>query len=1159
MPRLLLLLASECALRRINHRAVSCSGELDSSGDPTVQWEREGAARKAMANPRTGEREIFCCFLSVQPAPAHESRAGTLSTPIQRRPSISERLHHAQTQNTARLLYHHLLATRSTSSPLCQCHHIYPVSETFCVRQLAAAAEMAAPTLILLQQLFTLMLLFIGATVMVRPARAADMPMPVNEEVLGLVVFKSALSDPSGALATWMESDATPCGWACVECDPATSRVLRLALDGLALSGPMPRGLDRLPALQELSLARNNLSGPIPPGLSLLKSLRSLDLSYNSFSGPLPDDVALLGSLRYLDLTGNAFSGPVPASFPPTIRFLMLSDNQLSGPIPKGLAKSPLLLHLNMSGNQLSGSPDFAGALWPLSRLRTLDLSRNQFSGPVTDGIARLHNLKTVNLSGNRFFGAVPEDIGLCPHLSSIDLSSNAFEGHLPDSIEQLGSLVHLSASGNRLSGDVPAWIGKLTALQHLDLSDNSLTGSLPDSLGDLKALKYLSLSKNQLSGSVPDSMSGCTKLAELHLRGNNLNGSIPDALFDVGLETLDMSSNALSGVLPSGSTRLAETLQWLDLSGNQLTGGIPAEMALFFKLRYLNLSRNGLRTQLPPELGLFHNLTVLDLRSTGLYGAMPSDLCESGSLAVLQLDGNSLAGPIPDSIGNCSALYLLSLGHNGLTGPIPASIAELKKLEILRLEYNSLSGEIPQQLGGLENLLAVNISHNRLVGRLPASGVFQSLDASALEGNLGICSPLVTEPCRMNVPKPLVLDPNEYTHGGGDNNLETNGGGAGVPRKRRFLSVSAMVAICAALVIILGVILITLLNMSARRRAEAGVLKELESDVTSSSTNKSSKLAAGKVVTFGSGSSLRSEDFVGGADTLLSKATEIGRGVFGTVYRASVGEGRVVAIKKLVTSNIVQSRDYFDREVRILGKAKHPNLMPLKGYYWTPQLQLLITDYVPHGSLEARLHGNDAGAFPPLTWAERFRVVSGTARGLAHLHQAFRPPMIHYNVKPSNILLDEHCNPMVADFGLARLLPKLDKHVLSSRFQGGGMGYVAPELACQSLRVNEKCDIYGFGVLILELVTGRKAVEYSDDDVVILIDQVRVLLEHGNVLECVDPAMGSEFPEEEVLPVLKLGMVCTSQIPSNRPSMAEVVQILQVIKAPVGGRMEAF
>ena len=298
--------------------------------------------------------------------------------------------------------------------------------------------------------------------------------------------------------------------------------------------------------------------------------------------------------------------------------------------------------------------------------------------------------------------------------------------------------------------------------------------------------------------------------------------------------------------------------------------------------------------------------------------------------------------------------------------------------------------------------------------------------------------------------------------------------------------------------------------------------------------------------------------------NALLSKATEIGRGAFGMVYRTPVGNGRVVAVKKLVAANMVRSREEFKREVRVLGKARHPNLLPLKGYYWTPQLQLLITDYAAHGSLEAWLHGVGGGAeLPPMTWEERFRVVSGTSRALAHLHQAFRPPLVHYNVKPSNIfLLDAECNPAVGDFGLARLLPgKLaDGGGRGSRFQaGGGMGYVAPELACQSLRVNEKCDIYGLGVLILELVTGRRVVEYGDDDVVVLMDQVRVLLEHGNALECVDPGMGGHVPEEEVLPVLKLGMVCTSQIPSNRPSMAEVVQILQVIKAPVGGgRMEA-
>jgi len=466
--------------------------------------------------------------------------------------------------------------------------------------------------------------------------------------------------------------------------------------------------------------------------------------------------------------------------------------------------------------------------------------------------------------------------------------------------------------------------------------------------------------------------------------------------------------------------------------------------------------------------------------------------------------------------------------------------MSQLKRLEILNREFNNLSGEIPQQLGTLQNLLAVNISHNQLIGRLPMEGIFQSLDRSALEGNLGLCSPLVAEPCKMNVPKPLVLNPNAYLNGDNDSMIS-------MPqpiksRHRRFFSVSTIVAISAALVIIFGVLVVSLLNISARRRL--GLLENALESICSSST-KSSSPAIGKTVLFGSKSSLRSEDLVS-AESVLSKAIEIGRGAFGTVYKSSIGEGRIVAIKKLLTPNIIQYHDDFDREIRVLAKARHPNVMPIKGYYWTPQLQLLMSDYTPNGSLQARIHQSRE----PLPWASRFKVVLGMAKGLAYLHQSFRPPIIHYNVKPSNILLDENCNAMVSDFGLAKLLPKLDRHIMNSRFQSA-MGYVAPELACQSLRINEKCDVYAFGVVVLELVTGRKPVEYGEDDVVILIDMVRVMLEQGNVLECVDAKMG-EYPEEEVLPVLKLGLVCASQIPSSRPTMAEVVQILQVIKAPV-------
>ncbi|OAY76584.1 hypothetical protein ACMD2_17457 [Ananas comosus] len=924
---------------------------------------------------------------------------------------------------------------------------------------------------------------------------AEDIPVaPLNDEVLGLIVFRSALSDPSGALSSWSEADATPCGWQRVECDPATSRVVRLELPSLSLqsSRGLPRGLDRLPSLRSLVLSRNNLSGPLPSGLSLLPSLRSLDLSSNSLSGPSLRP-PLLPCLRFLDLSSNSFSGPSPPL-------------SLLPPLPPPLPQLPL-----------RPPPPLA-------------LLLNAPSSP-------------------------PQPLQQPPHRPPATPSP----APLPDSLRLLSSLVSFSAAGNRLSGPLPAWVGNLSVLQLLDFADNDLSGSLPDTFGGLRDLNYLGLSNNRLGGSIPRSLAQCARLRELRMKGNALSGSIPEALFDLGLESIDLSSNQLSGAVPAGSARLAEALRWLDLSENRFAGNIPAEMGLFFNVRYLNLSWNELRTQLPPELGLFRNLSVLDLRSSALYGPIPGELCDSGSLAVLQLDGNALSGAIPPEIANCSSLYLLSLSHNSLSGSIPAAMAELKKLEILRLEYNNLTGEIPPQLAGLDNLLAVNISHNRLIGRLPAGPVFETLDSSAIDGNLGICSPLVAEPCRMNVPKPLVLDPNAYPHDGGRSGGAANQlvdfPGRATAKRRNFLSVSAIVAISAAVVILVGVAVVTLLNISARRRI--GLLENALESICSSSTKSTGSPAVGKTVLFGQKSSLRSEvETVGGAEALLSKAAELGRGVFGTVYKASVGEGRAVAIKKLLAANVVNSHDDFDREVRTLGKARHRNLMPVKGYYWTPQLQLLISDYAPRGSLHARLHEVDAALF---SWPDRLKVVLGVAKGLAYLHQSFRPPIIHYNIKPSNVLLDESGEPMVSDFGLARLLPKLDRHVASARFQGG-MGYVAPELACQSLRINEKCDVYGFGILVLEVVTGRRPVEYGEDDVVILIDRVRVALEQGNALGCVvDQRMDNAFPEEEVLPVLKLGLVCASQIPSSRPSMAEVVQILQVIKTPVGDRMGGF
>ncbi|KDP37890.1 hypothetical protein JCGZ_05772 [Jatropha curcas] len=980
-------------------------------------------------------------------------------------------------------------------------------------------------------------------------AKANDeVPIKLNDDVLGLIVFKYDLIDPFSSLTSWNEDDDSPCSWKFISCNPVTGRVSHVLLDNLSLSGKLSKGLQKLQHLEVLSLSYNNFSGEIITDFPVIPTLENLNLSHNSLSGQLP--LSVMTSIKFLDLSYNSLSGPLPDNLFQnclSLRYLSLASNSLQGPLPSTLSKCSLLNTLNLSNNHFSGNPDFSTGIWSLNRLRTLDLSENEFSGSVPEGISALHNMKVLQLEGNQFSGPLPIDIGLCIHLYKLDFSDNLFTGPLPESLRQLTSLSYINLSNNMLSSDFPQWIGDLSKLVYIDFSSNSLTGSLPLSISEIKALTYLSLSNNKLSGNIPISIVYCSMLSVIRLKGNSFNGTIPEGLFDLGLEVVDFSDNQLVGSIPAGSRRFYEEIRTLDLSRNNLTGNVTAEMGLSSNLRYLNLSWNNLQSRMPAEVGYFQNLMVLDLRNSAIFGSIPADICESGRLSILQLDGNSLGGSIPEEIGNCSSLYLLSLSHNNLSGPIPKSISKLSKLKILKLEFNELSGEIPLELGKLENLLAVNISYNNLIGRLPSEGIFPSLDQSALQGNLGICSPLLKGPCKMNVPKPLVLNP--YAYGNNRPRNVSSDYDSISSHHRMLLSTSAIIAISAAVFIVFGVIVISLLNISAKKRL-AFVDHALESIFSSSS--RSASPATGKLILFDSRSS--SPDFINNPESLLNKASEIGEGVFGTVYKVSLGgsQERMVAIKKLVTSNIIQYCEDFDREVRILGKAKHPNLISLKGYYWTPQFQLLVSEFANNGSLQAKLH-----ATPPLSWANRFKIVLGTAKGLAYLHHSFRPPIIHYNIKPSNILLDDNCNPKISDFGLARLLTKLDKHVMSNRFQSA-LGYVAPELACQSLRVNEKCDVYGFGIMILEVVTGRRPIEYGEDNVVILNDHVRVLLEQGNSLDCVDPNMG-DYPEDEVLPVLKLALVCTSQIPSSRPSMAEVVQILQVIKTPVPQRMEMF
>ncbi|KAF2306549.1 hypothetical protein GH714_019370 [Hevea brasiliensis] len=434
-------------------------------------------------------------------------------------------------------------------------------------------------------------------------------------------------------------------------------------------------------------------------------------------------------------------------------------------------------------------------------------------------------------------------------------------------------------------------------------------------------------------------------------------------------------------------------------------------------------------------------------------------------------------------------------LSQNNLTGPVPAAIANLSNLQYVDLSFNNLSGSLPKELTNLSYLVSFNVSHNKLQGELPVGGFFNTISSSAVSGNPALCGSVVNRSCPSVHPKPIVLNPNS--------SASSNGSSLSHNHQKIAFSISAFIAIGAAAFIALGVVAVSLLNIHVRSSmTQTPVALTLSGgeDFSCSPTNDPNY---GKLVMF-SGDA----DFVAGAHALLNKDCELGRGGFGVVYRTILRDGRSVAIKKLTVSSLIKSQDEFEREVKRLGKIRHHNLVALEGYYWTSSLQLLIYEYISSGSLYKHLHdGHNKNC---LSWRQRFNIIVGMAKGLAHLHHM---NIIHYNLKSNNILIDDFGEPKVGDFGLARLLPMLDR-----------------------------C---------------KRPVEYMEDDVVVLCDMVRGALEDGRVEECFDGRLRGNFPEDEAIPVIKLGLICASQVPSNRPDMEEVVNILELIQCPAEGQEE--
>ncbi|CAE6161796.1 unnamed protein product [Arabidopsis arenosa] len=497
------------------------------------------------------------------------------------------------------------------------------------------------------------------------------------------------------------------------------------------------------------------------------------------------------------------------------------------------------------------------------------------------------------------------------------------------------------------------------------------------------------------------------------------------------------------------------------------------------------------------------NSVTRVDLGNANLSGQLVMQLGQLPNLQYLELYSNNITGTIPEQLGNLTELVSLDLYLNNLSGPIPSTLGRLKKLRFLRLNNNSLSGEIPRSLTAVLTLQVLDLSNNGLTGDIPVNGSF-SLFTPISFANTKL-TPLPASP-------PPPISPTPPSPAGSNRITGAIAGG---------------VAAGAALLFAVPAIALAWWRRKKPQDHFFDVPAEEDPEVH-----------LGQLKRF----SLRELQV---ASDNFSNRNILGRGGFGKVYKGRLADGTLVAVKRLKEERTQGGELQFQTEVEMISMAVHRNLLRLRGFCMTPTERLLVYPYMANGSVASCLRERPESQ-PPLDWPKRQRIALGSARGLAYLHDHCDPKIIHRDVKAANILLDEEFEAVVGDFGLAKLMDYKDTHVTTA--VRGTIGHIAPEYLSTG-KSSEKTDVFGYGVMLLELITGQRAFDLArlaNDDDVMLLDWVKGLLKEKKLEALVDVDLQGNYIDEEVEQLIQVALLCTQSSPMERPKMSEVVRMLE-------------
>ncbi|KAL7205948.1 hypothetical protein ACSBR2_018795 [Camellia fascicularis] len=496
------------------------------------------------------------------------------------------------------------------------------------------------------------------------------------------------------------------------------------------------------------------------------------------------------------------------------------------------------------------------------------------------------------------------------------------------------------------------------------------------------------------------------------------------------------------------------------------------------------------------------NSVTRVDLGNANLSGQLVPELGQLLNLQYLELYSNNIRGQIPIELGNLMSLVSLDLYSNNLSSIIPDTLGRLQKLRFLRLNNNTLSGTIPMSLTNINSLQILDLSNNQLTGVVPVNGSFQLFTSLSFQNNKFPPTP---------PPAPFLPPPPSTASGSSATGAIAGGVAAG----------AALLFAAPAIA----------LAWWRRRKPEDSFF-----DVPA---EEDPEVHLGQLKRF----SLRELQV---ATDSFSKINILGRGGFGKVYKGRLANGSLVAVKRLKEERTQGGELQFQTEVEIISMAVHRNLLRLHGFCMTPTERLLVYPFMSNGSVASCLRER-RDSQPPLDWPKRKRIALGSASGLAYLHDHCNPKIIHRDVKAANILLDDEFEAVVGDFGLAKLMDYKDTHVTT--VVRGTIGHIAPEYLSTG-KSSEKTDVFGYGIMLLELITGQRAFDLArladDDNEVMLLDWVKGLLKDRKVETLVDEDMQGNYVEDQVEQLIQVALLCTLSSPMERPQMSEVVRMLE-------------